>query len=820
MEILTRRRITESLWNDLGYAARMLLKSPGFTVIAVLTLALGIGANTALLSVVNGVLLNPLPYPQPDQLVTISQKTAQFDQASVSYPNFLDWQKDNHSFQLMAAFRRDDFNLTGQGEAERLNGDLVSAAFFPLLGIRPLFGRTFSAEEDRPGGAPVALISAGLWNRKFGSSREILGRRITLNGTSYAILGVIPSTYQLPRDRDVYVPIGQWSEPSFRDRRMSFGMRVLGRLSPGVTLVQARADMDRIARNLAAAYPEADAGKGITLVPLKKDLVGDIEPFLLVLLGAVAFVLLIACANVSNLLLARSTGRMHEFAIRSALGAGRARIIRQLLTESVLLAVLGGGLGLLMAAWGTQAVLAVLPAALPRAGEIAVDARVLVFTLAVSLLAGLVFGLAPAFRTSQSRIQETLRESGRGSSGARQRMQGMFVAGEMAMALVLLVGSGLMIRSLARLWSVDPGFNPHNLLTFGISLAPSLASNPAASRAALREFHDTIQALPGVEAVSFAGGSMPMSSDSEMPFWLEGQPAPVSDNEKNWTLFYLDQPDYLRAMGIPLQRGRFFTPQDDEHSPIVAVIDENFARKFFPREDPVGRRVNLMYFGSAEIVGVVGHIRHWGLDSDLSTLVQVQLHLPVLQTPDRFMPLIARGMTVTLRAHNPPLTLVPSIRQAVAQLNSEEVMYNVQTMDAIISRSLAARRFSMVLLGVFAAIALLLSCVGIYGVISCLVKQRTREIGIRMALGAQQRDVLRSIMRQGLRMALTGVAIGSIAALALARLTSKLLYGVSTADPLTFVVVAALLVVMALAACFLPARRAMRIDPIVALRNE
>jgi putative ABC transport system permease protein len=810
----------ETLWNDLGYAVRMLLKSPGFTLIAVLTLALGIGANTALFSVVNGVLLNPLPYPQPDQLATVSQKTAQFEQASVSYPNFLDWQKDNHSFQLMAAFRRDDFNLTGQGEAERLNGDLVSATFFPLLGVRPVIGRTFSAEEDRLGGAPVTLISAGLWNRRFGSATDILGRTITLNGTSYAIIGVIPATYHLPSDREVYVPIGQWSEPSFRDRRMSFGMQVLGRLRPGVKFGQARADMDRIARNLAISYPEADAGKGVTIVPLKKAIVGDIEPFLLVLLGAVAFVLLIACANVANLLLARSTGRMHEFAIRAALGAGRARVIRQLLTESVLLAVLGGGLGLLIAAWGTQAVLAVLPDALPRAEEIGLDARVLIFTLAISLFAGFMFGLAPAFRTSQSRVQETLRESGRGLSGARQHVQGVFVVGEMAMALVLLVGSGLMIRSLAQLWSVSPGFNPHNLLTFGISLAPSLASNPAGSRAALREFHDKIQALPGVDAVSFAGGSMPMSSDSEMPFWLEGQPAPVSDNEKNWTLFYLDQPDYLKAMGIPLQRGRFFTSQDDEHSPIVAVIDENFARKFFPREDPVGRRVNLLYLGSVEIVGVVGHIKHWGLDSDLSTLVQVQMHLPVLQTPDRFMPLIARGMTVTLRSHTSPLTLVPSIQQAVAQLNSEEVMYNVQTMDAIISRSLAARRFSMILLGLFATVALVLSCVGIYGVISCLVEQRTREIGIRIALGAQPTDVLRSIMRQGMRMALIGVAIGSIAALGLTRLMSKLLYGVSTADPLVFLGVAALLVVMALAACFFPARRAMRVDPIVALRNE
>jgi predicted permease len=810
----------ETLCNDLAYGIRMLLKSRGFTSVAVLTLALGIGANTALFSVVNEVLLTPLPYPEPDRLLKIYQKTAQFEQGSVSYPNFLDWQKDNHTFQLMAAQRTDDFNLTGAGEAERLRGDMVSAQFFPLLGVRPLLGRTFSPEEDRLGGPPVALISANLWKRKFGSSSDILERTISLNGTAWTVIGVLATTTHLEPNLDLYVPIGQWSESHFRDRRMSFGMQVFALLAPSATFAQARDDMDRISHNLAAAYPEADAGKGATLVPLRQDIVGHVQPFLFVLLAAVGFVLLIACANVANLLLARSTGRMHEFAIRAALGAGRVRLIRQLLTESVLLAILGGGFGLLLSAWGTQALLVLLPSGLPRAETVGIDGRVLLFTLAISLFAGFLFGLAPAFRTSQTHIQQSLRENARSLSGARQRVQGALVVTETALALVLLFGAGLMIRSLASLWSVNPGFNRHNLMTFGFSVAPSLLSNPSESRAAIRGLHDKIRALPGIEAISVAGGSLPMNSDSELPFWLEGQPKPVSDNEKNWALLYLDQPEYLKAMGIPLQRGRFFTSHDDEHSALVAVVDDAFASRYFPNQDPVGKRLNLDPVGAAEIVGVVGHIKQWGLDASTDRLVQPQIHIPVLQTPDKFMPMVARGMTVVVRTNGSPLSMVPSIRQVVGQMNSEQVMYNVQTMDTIISGSLGDRRFSMILLALFASLALILASVGIYGVISYTVEQRTREIGIRIALGARQHDVLRSILGQAAKVVLLGVAIGVVASLALARLMSTMLYGVGASDPLTFLGVAVLLILVALGACYIPARRAMHVDPVIALRCE
>ena len=798
----------------------MLAKSPGFTVVAILTLTLGIGANTALFSVVNGVLLNPLPYPKPEQIIAVYSKTSNFNESSVSYPNFLDWQKNNRTFTSLAARREENFNLTGYGAAERLHGYMISAGFFELLGVNPLAGRTFGRDDDRAGVAPVALIGEGLWKRKFGAA-DVIGRTMALNGVDYTIIGIVPASFHLDRNIEVYVPIGQWTDQTFLDRRVSMGMQVLGRLKPGVKIEQARGDMDSIAASLAQMYPEADAKTGITLVPLKKDMVGDIEPYLYVLFGAVGFVLLIACANVTNLLLARSTARTREFAIRAALGASRARVIRQLLTESVLLSLAGGGLGLLLAARGTRAVLATLPAALPRSQEIGLDARVLFFTLTVSVLAGIFFGLAPALKTMRPDLQETLKEGGRGSSGAKHRAQNVFVATEMALALVLLVGAGLMIRSLASLWSVDPGFDSHHVYVFSIAFAPSMATkSPAAVRGEFRGLHQQLASIPGVEAVSINDGSLPMEGDSELPFWLEGQPKPASDNDMSMALFYLVDPPYLKAMGIPLRRGRFLNEHDDEHAPMVMAIDETFARKFFPHEDPIGKRVNIELIGQAEIVGVVGHVKHWGLDSDARAPIQAQFYLPFLQLPDKFMPLVVKGADFVLRSTKESGALGDEIHRAIGQVDSEHAMFGVRTMDEIISRSLAARRFSTVVLDVFAALALLLSAIGIYGVIAYLVGQRTHEIGLRMALGAQRKDVLRLILGQGARIALVGVGIGLAAAVGLTRLMTKMLYGVSATDPATFAGVALLLVSVALLACYIPARRAMQVDPIVALRYE
>jgi predicted permease len=810
-----------ALWQDIKFGFRMLAQKPAFTAIALLTLALGIGANTAIFSVVNAVLLNPLPYPQSDRLMALCTKGPNFDCGSVSYPNFLDWQRENRDFQAMAAYRRDHFNLTGQGEAERLRGDMVSADFFSILGIKPALGRLFNAGDDHVGAEPVVLISSGFWKRKFGSSPDVIGKMMTLNGVNYSIIGVTPAGFHLDRTNDVWMPIGQWNDPTFHDRRAALGMRVVGRLKPGVTPAQARAEMDTIGRGLAASFPEADAGSSVTVRSLKDWIVGGTGRFLYVLLGAVTFVLLIACANVANLLLARAIGRSREFAIRSALGAGRARVIRQLLTESVLLSAAGGALGLLISAWGTHAVIALLPEALPRSQEIGMDSHVFIFTAIVSVACGILFGLAPALKTSRPDLQETLKEGGRGSSGTHHRAQGVFVTVEVAMALVLLIGAGLMLRSLARLWSVDPGFNPHNVLTFDVALAPAVAGNATAARNALRDLHDRLSAIKGVETLSMMAGGLPESGDdSELPFWREGQPKPASDNAMNVALFYLVEPEYLKAMGIPLDRGRFLTAQDTEHAPFVAVIDESLAQKYFPNEDPIGKRLNIELLNyQAEIVGVVKHVKHWGLDADANNPIQAQFYLPLVQLPDQFMPLV-NSVTVVMRTQGPPDALAGAARQTIAQANSEHVVYDVESMDSIVSDSLADRRFSMALLGVFAALALLLSSVGIYGVISYVVGERTHEIGIRMALGAQQRDVLRQMLHHGIRMAYPGVAVGLAAALLLTRLMAKMLYGVSAADPLTFVGVAALLSVVALAACYVPARRATRVDPMVALRYE
>jgi predicted permease len=812
----------ETFLQDLRYGIRMLAKSPGFTAIAILTLALGIGANTALFSVVNGVLLNPLAYPQSGQLVAIYGKTTGFANAPINYLNFLDWQRDTQSFSTMAMYRNQDYNFIGTGEAERLTGYMISADFFSTLGQVPILGRTFRSEDDRVGAAPVVILGGGFWKRRFGSSLEIVGNQIALNGTSYTIVGVIPASFTFyGHDRDVYTPIGQWNDTSFRDRRVDLSSRGIGRLKPGVTLSQATADMDGIAQNLALAYPEADKNVGITLISMKEDIVGKVQPFLIVLLAAVGFLLLIACVNVANLLLARSMGRSREFAIRAAMGASQARVIRQLLSESILLAGLGGALGLLLAVWGTKAVLGTLPGALPRASEVSLDSRVLFFTFVLSLFAGIIFGLAPALKSSRVNLEEILKESGRGSSGARHQLQGAFVAVEVAMALVLLVGAGLMVRSLAALWRVDPGFNPSHAITFTLSLPAGPATNSAETRARLRHFDDKMQSIPGVQAVSVTLGSRPMIHNSSEPFWIEGQPKPANLPEMHQAMFYLAESGFQQAMGVTLQRGRFIAPQDDEHAPVVIVIDDVFARTYFADENPIGKHINLAGFGvQAEIVGVVGHVKQWGLDADSKSAIEAQFDYPFMQLPEKLMALAANAVAVVLRTEGDPTTVMASVRRAVAEIDPREVVYNVQTMNEVVSNSFAARRLSMMLLGVFAVLALVLACVGIYGVISYLVGQRTHEIGVRMALGAQQNDVLRLIIGHGARMALVGVAVGIVAAMGLTRLMANQLFGVSPHDPITFVGVAGLLIIVAVAACYIPARRAMRVDPIIALRCE
>ncbi len=815
-----------TLLQDLRFGFRMLKKSPGFTAVAVVTLALGIGANTALFSVVNGVLLSPLPFPQPDQLVTLHENKPNFEGGSISYPNFRDWRKENHTFSSLALARAYAFSLTGIGEAEQVTGEFISSDFFAVLGVRPVIGRTFTEAEEPVGAGPVALISAGLWQRKFSSKPDILGTNITLDGRDYTIIGVIPSNLQLDipgfRDSQIYAPIGQWSNPILLERSAGLGFHGIGRLKAGVTIEQARADMDGVTRSLAEAFPDADKGISANLRPLKEQMTGSIRPLLLMLLASVGFVLLIACVNVANLLLARASKRTREFAVRAALGASQRRVVRQLLTESILLALAGGGLGLLLAAWGTGAAMRALPAALPRVEQVGLDFRVLIFTAGLSLLAGVLFGLTPALKTSQPDLHETLKQGGRGASGTRHRMQSVFVVSEMALALVLLIGAGLTIRSLLKLWSVDPGFNARNVLTFGLALPPSVVhAKPDAIRAAFRDFDDKLAAVPGIEAVSQSWGALPLSGDDEQLFWLEGQPKPANKNDMNWAIDYIVEPGYLKAMGIPLLRGRFFTAQDNEHTPLVVVVDEVFARKYFPGQNPVGKRIHIDRFDRpAEIVGMVGHVKQWGLDTDDQQSLRSGLYIPCMQMPDDFVAMTPMGSGVVVRSEGNSAGLLDSIRRMNAQMSSQQVIFDTQTMESHISDSMASRRFSMILLVIFAVLALLLASLGIYGVISYIAGQRTNEIGLRMALGAHQRDILLLILGRGGKLAAIGVAIGLAAALGLTRLMASLLYGVGATDPVTFAGVALLLTVVALAACYIPARRAAKVDPIVALRYE
>ncbi len=822
----------ETLLQDIRYGIRMLRKSPGFAVVAVITLALGIGANTAIFSVVNGVLLNPLPYPQPDQLVALYQRTPNFAEASIPYPNFLDWRRENHSFSDMAAYRHDDFNLTGVGEPERLQGEMVSASFFPVLGVKPVLGRTFMESEDLLGGAPVALISENLWRRKFASSPEVVGKSIDLNDTLYTIVGIIPATFHyhnenFHEDRDVFVPIGQWDDPLFRDRHTGMGMDAVGRLKPGVTVEQGRADVNAIAARLAQIYPDSNKGSGVSVISLKENLVsdehnlfGNIRPFLLVLLFAVGFVLLIACANVANLMLARSTARMREVAVRISLGASLGRIVRQVLTESVLLALVGGGLGLFLAAQGTQAAIKRLPDALPRPEAVHLDSHVLLFTLGASILAGILFGLIPALKTSGTNLQGILKEGGRGTS-ERHRAQSVIVAVEMALALVLLTGAGLMIRSLGKLWDVNPGFEARGVLNFELTASKPLGNTPAALRSALRKLRDTIAGVPGVESVSLTAGSSPMWSDSELPLLLEGEAKPASQSEMKSSLFYAVQSDYLKVMKVRLKRGRFVTESDSETAPMVIVIDEEFARRFFGNRDPIGQHVTFGILNeTAEIVGIVEHVKQWGLDENASSPVHAQCYFSLPQIPDSFLTLFAHGVNVVARTRPDFPSSARAIISSVQSVNADIVVYRLQPMIEIIAESIAAQRFAMMLLGLFSALATVLASVGIYGVISYIAGQRTHEIGIRMALGAKQGDVLRMVLSQAGRMAAVGVGIGLVISYGLTRLMSSLLFGVSTHDPITFAAVALLLIPVALAACYIPARRASSVDPMVALRYE
>ena len=808
-----------TLMQDVRHGARMLRQSPGFTLIAAIALALGIGANTAMFSAVNGVLLRPLPYREPERLLRLYTSMPQFREASVSYPNFLDWQLRSRSFELMAAYRNETFNLTGQGTPERLRGTMASSTIFAALGVKPIVGRTFRDEEDRRGGEPVVVLTSSFWSVRFGSDREVIGRAITLNEKLYTIVGVVPADDAIWQRTSVIVPIGQWSEPLFWDRSVSMGMGVLGRLRAGTSTERAQAELDAVAAALALEYPKEDKDRGIYAVSLRDDLTGAVKTPLVVLLGAVGFVLLIACANVANLLLARSSARRREFAIRGALGASRGRVMRQLLTEGLLLAILGGSLGLAMAASLNEVLIAKIAARLPRADQIHRDASVLGFNGLVALLASVLFGITPALDAARSDVSTALKEGGRGTT-SRHGLQRALVVVEVALALVLATSAGLMMRTMSQLWSVNPGFDPRNVLTFGVAGSPAVHGTPTAVRNGVTDTTERLRSIPGVQAISLVGGAMPMKSDSELPYWVEGRPKP-EQSQMDLALFSFVDPGYLSVMRIPLYRGRFLSTQDDENSPCVAAIDEEFVRRAFPNQDPLGQRVNLELLQlRCEVVGVVGHVKQWGLDADATAKVQSQMYLASRQIPDSVMDLISTGSEYVVRTTVEPYALVPALERTISGINGKMVAYGEESMVDVIGNSLSARRFTRLLLGAFAALALALAAVGIYGVVSYSVAQSTHEIGVRMALGADGGTVLRTVLRGAMQMALIGIAIGAVSALAVTRVMKDLLFGVSAADPATFGATAVLLASVAVVASYVPARRATKVDPIVALRYE
>ena len=817
----------ETLWQDLRFAARMLRKSPGFTTVAVLTLALGIGVNTAMFSVVEGVLLAPLPYSHPDRLVVVWENNLHFKQVVwPSYPNFKDWERSVRSFQRMAAVKWRYYDLTSPGSPEHLLGAGISSGFLDTLDVKLPFGRDFSAQEDQRGGAPVAIISNDLWRNRFAGTPQAVGKAVTLNGVDYAIIGILPPRFHFGDERvDVYTPLAQ-GDPLLLDPRGAPAIVSIARLNLGVSVVQAQAEMSAIQDHLVQLYPDANKGLGASVVPLRQVLIGDVSGTLLVLLGAVGLVLLIACANVANLLLARSAGRTREFAIRAALGASRSRTVRQLLTESTLLSLGGAALGLTIANWGVHPVLAAVPGNLPRSESVGVNTSVLLFTLFVSIGVAVLFGLAPALKNSKTDLQSTLKEAGRGTTTARHRVQNSLVILQMALTLMLLVGAGLLFRTIQRMSNTNPGFDTQHVITFKVGFSPSVTKTASGMRTAYRQLLERLRTLPGVQAADFTYIVPLRSRDNVAAFWIGSQMPAVVRAAPRMMVFDTG-PDYLRAMSIPLLRGRFFTEDDTTKSPCVAAIDDVLASTYFRGQDPLGQTITFGWtppLGPCRIVGVVGHVRHWGLGNE-SSYTQAQAYYPLYQIPDQWV-MASEGFpatTIIVRTPLPAAAVIPAIKNVLYEIGKDQPIYNVESMEEIASESMSAQRFPMILLGAFAALALLLASVGVYGVISYSVTQRVHEIGIRMALGAEKQNIFRMIIAQGLRLALAGLVIGAGAALVLTRVLvtfANLLYGVKASDPLTFIAVSTLLTAIAVLACYIPARRAMRVDPLVALRYE
>ena len=813
----------QTVLQDLRYGARMLIKKPGFTLIAIFTLALGIGANTAIFSVVYAVLLRPLPYQEPERLTLLWTRLDKIglEQNWVSEPEVLDFREQSELFESFGVVFGTAFILTGSGEPEQLSGAQISSNFFSVLGTRIAAGRDFEPNEEKPGAARVAIISYSFWQRNFGGEQSVIGSTINLSGNPVTVVGVLPANFTLmvppealvPASVDVWIP---YAADYAKQERDSHGLTVIGRMKRGVTLPQAQGEMNAIAARL---YPihYTHTGFEVKIVSLHGDIVKKMRPALLVLLASVGFVLLIACANVANLLLARAAVREREMAVRAAMGASRVRLLRQLLTESILLSLLGGAVGLALAVWGVEALLALSPADLPRIDEVSIDTRVLAFTFSIAAFTGILFGLVPAFKASRTNLTISLKEGGRGVAGsATHRLRSLIVVAEIALSLTLLIGAGLLMRSFFRLTRVDPGFDANNVVTMKMMVPRSKYKDGPAVVSFYQQLLEKINALPGVDS-SAAISQLPLSGD----YWsgtLTFEGVAANAEQGNLASFEVDQraitPGYFNTMRTPLLEGRFFTSQDVRGKANVAIVDETLARRLWPDASPIGRRFTFGRFPEKpehwfEIVGVVRHIRHHKLDAN----VREQVYYPHALVP-------STQMTLAIRAASNPLGIVGAVRETVRSLDRDQPIYRIRTMDELVGGALAPARFTMLLLLIFAGVAASLALVGIYGVMSHAVTQRTHEIGVRMALGAQVSDVLKMVVSQGFKLVLFGIGAGLLAAFLLTRLIENLLYNVSVTDSSTFIVISVILAGVALAACFVPARRAAKVDPMVALRYE
>jgi putative ABC transport system permease protein len=809
----------DTFLQDARFALRLLRKNLGFTLAAVLTLALGIGANTAIFSVVNGVLLRPLPYQDPERLVFIHETAPNFPQMSVSIPDFVDWRERQRTFTDLAGFRNNGaYDLTGVDIPERLTARLASASLLPILGVQPMLGRNFLPEEDTRGGPAVVMLSHGFWVRRFAQDPNILGRTLTLSGVPHTVVGVLPADFRFSSDRDLWVPLSRSDARLFEQRGNHPGLYVMGRLKPGVTLEQARADLDGIGRALLEAQTDGNSSNVMPMAHLFHEyLVRDLRPSLLALMAAVGFVLLIAAINVVNLLLARGTARQRELVIRASLGAGRGRLIRQMLVESALLALVGGGFGLVLALWGVDLLAASRPESIPTATSFSVDGKVLGFTLVLSLGVGVLLGLLPAIRASQVSLVETLKDTGAGAARFRGRARDALVVAEVALALMLLVGAGLLTRTFLRISELDMGFKPENVLTLRMSLPESRFQGVDAMRAFPEQVLERLKGTPGVRSATYASG-LPLAGFSETSFQIEGRP-PLPLSEAPLAAFFLTASNYFETMGTPIIEGRGFLPTDRKGSAQVVVVDEALAKHFFPGRSAVGERISVNGGRQVmEIVGVAKHVTAYGPGENEPA--PVQFYVPFQQLPDEMLLFVGRSLHVAVRGEGDVNALIPTVRQEFKAIDPDQALAGLVTMDSLVEGALEERQFILRLVGLFAALALVLASIGIYSVMSYTVALRTREMGIRIALGARGVDVVRLVVGYGVRLAAIGVVVGALGAGVLTRLLGSLLQGVEATDPLTFGATAVVLAGVAVLASWMPARRAVRVDPVQSLRAD